>query len=112
MKRQRPSPFMITVSILCFCILMQAFSNGATWFTAKNTNKIVKDIERRNSPETQSQQNKMLEAVINRVVSQVDCNSRAAIEDALNDLSDDFPGVNDVNITKDTCEVSTTTTSP
>lgn len=94
------------------CLASQQFSNVTTYFVAKDTNRIVTDLDFRQSAAYEEAQRRAVEDVINRVVKRVDCNSRAALEQALNEIARDFPGVNPVDLTDDVCRTTTTTLGP
>jgi hypothetical protein len=93
-------PFLILVTVICISLLAQAFGSWQTWRVADDTNKIVQDVDLRNSPESAARQQSALEEIILRV----DCNSRKAIEEALNDISSENPGLTfNINITTERC---------
>lgn len=99
-------PFLILVTAICLSLLAGAFSSWLTWSVAHDTNTIVQDLHRRNSPETRVAQQKYLEEIIRRV----DCNSRKAIEEAFVDIADENPGFfNEIDITSEVCGQTTTT---
>lgn len=96
-------PFRILILIICVSLLANSVAVGLTWNVAHDTNTIVTDVNFKNSPENQERQRKLLEEIILRV----DCNSRKAIEDAINDISSNAPGyIQDINITTARCEAT------
>ena len=93
-------PFLVLVIAICLSLLAQTFSSWLNWNVSNDTNKLVQDIDFRNSPAVQERQRVALEEVILRV----DCNSRKAIEEALNDIAEENPGLLfEVNITSERC---------
>lgn len=90
-RRKEPNPyrkpFLIVIVAVCLSLLAQSVGSWIIFDVARDTNKIVNDIDIRNSPETQAQQQEFLEEIITRL----DCNSRKAIEEALNDIADENP---------------------
>jgi hypothetical protein len=101
-------PFLVLVIILCISLLGNAGSSYLTWDVATNTNVIVRDIDKRNSPETQKAQAEALEQIIMRV----DCNTRKIIEEALNDIAAENPGLAfNIKITGPRCSKTSTTTT-
>lgn len=115
-------PFLVLIGVICVSLLSQAFGTWLVFNVAhntnlvtKNTNALVKDVTFRNSPENARNQKKNLDEVILRV----DCNSRKAIEEALNQITKDNPSIRGtVNITTVLCtnalntENSSPTTTP
>lgn len=98
-------PFLVLVVIICLSLLAQSFGTWLTWNVADDTNKVVTDIDFRNSPETQEKQKELLDAVVKRL----DCNSRQAIEDALNEIAKRNPGIlSEIDITDVSCSTTTT----
>lgn len=93
-------PFLTLVLIISASLFAQAFASWQTWTVAHDTNTIVKDVEFENSPEAKEAQ----EAYLEEIILRVDCNSRKAIEEALNDISIENPEiVFDINITSERC---------
>jgi hypothetical protein len=93
-------PFFILVVVLSLSLVAQGIATGLVWFVADDTNAIVNDVNFRNSPENQKAQQIYLEEIILRV----DCNSRKAIEEALNEIKAENNGLNfDINITTERC---------
>ena len=93
-------PFLVLVVAICLSLIAESVSSWLTWDVANNTNKLVSDVDFRNSPENRAEENRALEEIILRV----DCNSRKAIEEALNEIALETPSISfDINITTERC---------
>lgn len=79
--------FVVVVVMLAIAIAGLAVLTGIVLSVTSDTNTIVKDIEEQNSPAALRRQ----QETINSIIVTVDCNSRAALEDAINDLSIQHP---------------------
>lgn len=98
-------PFLILVAAICVGLLAQAVSSWVIFDVAHDTNRIVTDVDFRNSPENQKAQ----AALLDQIILRVDCNSRETIQEALNDISETNPGLSfNVDIVEENCTTTTT----
>lgn len=82
--------FTPTFVLMMISIILNAAGLIGIVLITNDTNKVVGDINARSSPEAQARQADAIEQIIEQIAARVDCNSRFAIEEALNELGEDL----------------------